>query len=312
MNALTSVPQSIALKQKKAFFHYKRRERFKDFMFALPALLFLALFTYYPLANSVYISFTDWNMVKPIKKFIGFANYEKLLADSELYHVLNVTFLYTLVEVSLELLIGLAFAVLFNVAGKAFNLMRLIIFMPHYISMVVASMVFIWIYNPEYGILNSVLKLFGMHPVKWLNEPSTALWAVIAVAVWKGVGFTMIIFISGLRAIPVEYYEAGSIDGANRWKQLIHITIPLLSPTTLFLVITSFISSMQVFQSVDVMTGGGPLGSTHVMVLWIYQISFEQFKAGKASALIIMFFFLIILLTVIQFAISKKKVHYEG
>ncbi|WP_442602004.1 carbohydrate ABC transporter permease [Paenibacillus sp. KN14-4R] len=312
MNTPIIETKTTPTKPKRALFHYRRKESFKDFLLALPALLLLGIFTYYPLANSVYLSFTDWNMLKPIKKFIGFSNYEKLLVDPELYHTLKVTFLYTIIEVSLELLIGLALAVLFNVMSRAFSAMRLIIFMPHYISMVVASMVFIWIYNPDYGILNSMLKLFGISPVNWLTNPSTALWAVIIVAIWKGVGFTMIIFISGLRGIPLDYYEAASIDGANKWHQLRYITIPLLSPTTLFLVITSFISSMQVFQSVDVMTNGGPLKSTHVMVYWIYEMSFGQFKVGKASALIIMFFILIIALTAIQLFISKKKVHYEG
>lgn len=312
MNTPINVKKSVPVKYKKGLFNYGRRESFKDFLFALPALLFLALFTYYPLANSVYLSFTDWNMVRPIKKFLGLTNYEKLLADPELYHTLKVTFTYTIVEVGLELAIGLALAVLFNVMSRAYSAMRVVIFLPHYISMVVASMVFVWMYNFDYGILNSVLKMLGLSPVNWLNDPKMALWSVIVVAVWKGVGFTMLIFISGLRSIPVEYYEASSIDGANKWHQLRYITIPLLSPTTLFLVITSFISSMQVFQSVDVMTNGGPLGSTHVMVLWIYEMSFGQFKVGKGSALIIMFFFLIIVLTALQFIISKKKVHYEG
>lgn len=298
--------------KKRSLLNIKRRESTMDFLFALPALLLLAIFTYYPLVNSVFISFTDWNMVKPIKKFIGFTNYEKLLVDPEFYHVLKVTFLYTIVEVSLELVLGLGLALLFNVTTRAFGVMRSILFMPHYISMVVVSMVFVWIYNTDYGILNTILKLFGASPVSWLNDPSTALWAVIIVAVWKGVGFTSLIFISGLRGIPIEYYEAASIDGAGKWKQLLKITLPLLSPTTLFLVITSFISSMQVFQSVNIMTNGGPLKATKVMVYWIYDLTFVQFKAGKGSALVIIFFIIIVLFTAIQFAISKKKVHYEG
>lgn len=297
---------------RKKLFGYRTLEKLKDFSFALPALLLLAIFTYFPLVSSFYISLTNWDLIKPIKKFVGLKNYERLLGDEQFYHVLKITFKYTILDVSLTLLIGLGLGLLFNHKSRAFGVMRLLIFMPYYISMVIASMVFVWILNPEYGVLNKVLQVFGIEQVSWLNDPSTALWSVISVSIWKGVGFAMIIFIAGLRSIPTEYYEASSIDGANKWRQLLHITIPLLSPTTLFLLITSFISSMQVFQSVSVMTNGGPLGSTKVMVMWIYEMAFVQFKAGKASALVIIFFFIIIFFTFIQFFLSKRKVHYEG
>ena len=291
---------------------FRTLEKWKDFSLALPALLLLAIFTYFPLVSSFYISLTNWDLIKPIKKYVGFLNYERLLKDDQFYRVLKITFTYTVLDVALSLLIGLGLALLFNHRSKAFGAMRLLIFMPYYISMVIASMVFVWILNPEYGVLNKALSVFGIDKVFWLNDPSTALWSVVSVSVWKGVGFVMIIFIAGLRSIPTEYYEASSIDGANKWRQLLHITIPLLSPTTLFLIITSFISSMQVFQSVSVMTSGGPLGSTKVMVMWIYEMAFVQFKAGKASALVIIFFFIIIFFTFVQFSLSKRKVHYEG
>lgn len=312
MENRVSVKPAAAAPIKKKVSRFKRIESFKDFSLAIPALLFLAIFTYYPLLFSVYISMTNWNLIKPVKKFVGFSNYTKLLQDEVFYKVLKVTFLYTILDVVLTLVIGLALALLFNKQSKAFSFMRSVVFMPYYISMVIASMVFIWMYNPDYGIINKALSLFGIESVQWLNDPKTALLAVVSVAVWKGIGFTMIIFIAGLRSIPVEYYEASSIDGASKWRQLIHITIPLLSPTTFFLLITSFISSMQVFQSVNVMTGGGPLEATKVMVLWIYTMAFEEFKAGKSSALVIIFFLIIIFFTIIQFAISKRKVHYEG
>lgn len=286
--------------------------RLKDLMFAIPALVFLAVFTYYPLINSFYISLTNWNLVKPAKKFVGTENYEYILSNETFYKVLKITFTYTILDVTLTLGIGLLMALLFNVMSKPYSVMRLLIFMPHYISMVVAAMVFIWIFNPQYGVLNVLLKSLGLNPVNWLTDPKTALWSVVIVSVWKGVGFTMIIFLAGLRGIPIEYYEASSIDGANKWKQLIHITIPLLSPTTLFLFVTTFISSMQVFQSVDVMTNGGPLESTKVMVYWIYEMAFEQFRAGRSSAVVIIFFFIILLFTALQFYVSRKKVHYEG
>ncbi|MCU6708368.1 sugar ABC transporter permease [Paenibacillus sp. J5C_2022] len=291
---------------------FKAIEALKDFSFSLPALIVLITFIYYPLANSFYLSFTNWNMTKPVKKMVGFKNYDWLLSNEMFYKVLGITFTYTILDVILTLGIGLLLALLFNSLSRLFNFMRAIIFMPHYISMVIVSMVFLWIFNGQYGFANEVLKVLGMEPVMWLQNPKTALGVLLAVSVWKGVGFAMIIFIAGLRGIPLEYYEASSIDGATKWTQFWRITLPLLSPITLFLVITNFISSMQVFQSVDVMTNGGPLEATKVMVYWIYTMAFTEFRTGRASALVIIFFIIIIVLTTVQLYVSKKKVHYEG
>lgn len=290
----------------------KTIESWKDFLFAAPALLFMGLFLYYPLLNSVYLSFTDWNMVRPVKKIVGWKNYEWLLGSDQFYNVLKVTFTYTFWDVTLTLGLGLLFALLFNVSSKFFNFMRTLIFMPYYISMVIASIVFLWIYNSQYGLLNRFMVLLGMDPVNWLVNTKTALGAVIAVSVWKGVGFAMIIFIAGLRGIPIEYYEASSIDGANKVHQFFKITLPLLSPITLFLFVTTFISSMQVFQSIDIMTNGGPFDSTNSIVYWIYTMAFAEFRTGRASALVVILFILIMALTAIQMYVSKKKVHYEG
>lgn len=288
-------------------------EKWKDFSFAVPSLLFMGVFLYYPLGYSIYISFTNWNMTRPVKKFVGVDNYTRLLSNSDFYHSLKVTFLYTVMDVVFTLVIGLLLALLLNVSSsRLFGFLRGVVFMPYYISMVVAAMVFTWIYNGQYGLLNSIVSWFGMEPVEWLTNPSTALPALVAVSVWKGVGFAMILFIAGMRGIPAEYYEAASIDGASKFRQFRNITLPLLSPMTLFLVITSFISSMQVFQSIDVMTGGGPLKATNAIVYWIYTMAFDEFKTGRASALVMILFVIILLLTLVQWVVSRKKVHYEG
>ncbi|CAG7649447.1 carbohydrate ABC transporter permease [Paenibacillus allorhizosphaerae] len=284
----------------------------KDFSFALPALLVLVVFIYYPLINSLYLSFTNWNMTKPTKKFVGFDNYTYLLSSDQFYKVLGITFTYTIIDVLLSLALGLGLALLFNKQSRFFNFMRSIIFMPHYISMVIVSMIFLWIFNGQYGLMNELLKWMGLEPIQWLTNTKTALWVLIIVSIWKGVGFTMIIFMGGLRSIPMDYYEASGLDGASKWTQFWKITLPLLSPTTLFLVVTNFISSMQVFQSVDIITNGGPLESTKAMVYWIYEMAFSEFRTGRASALVIIFFIIIIMLTMLQMYISKKKVHYEG
>ncbi|WCR24674.1 sugar ABC transporter permease [Paenibacillus thiaminolyticus] len=262
----------------------QRRESWKDLSFALPALGFLAVFLYYPLLNSIYISMTNWNMTRPTKQFVGANNYVWLLNNEDFYHSLKVTLLYTVMDVA-------------GTLG---------------VSMVVAAMVFTWIYNGQYGLLNSLLNAFGFDSVGWLVEPSTALPALVAVSVWKGVGFAMILFIAGIRGIPMEYYEAAAIDGADRVRQFWHITLPLLSPMTLFLLITTFISSMQVFQSIDIMTNGGPLKATNAIVYWIYTMAFVDFKTGRAMALVMVMFVIILALALLQWWASRKKVHYEG
>jgi len=287
-------------------------EKWKDFLFAFPAIALLAVFLYYPLGNSFYISLTNWNMTRPNKKFVGVDNYTYLLGHEDFYQSLMITFKYTVMDVVLTLAIGLLLALLLNVSSRLYAFMRGIIFMPYYISMVIAAMVFLWIYNGKYGLLNRLVSLFGIDPVEWLINPKTVLPALVVVSVWKGVGFAMILFIAGLRSIPGEYYEAAAIDGANRWTLFRHITLPLLSPMTLFLVITTFISSMQVFQSVDIMTNGGPLQASNAIVYWIYTMAFSDFRTGRASALIMIFFVIILLLTALQWVISRKKVHYEG
>ncbi|NMO97387.1 carbohydrate ABC transporter permease [Paenibacillus lemnae] len=292
---------------------YSTIEKWKDFAFALPALGFLGVFLFYPMIYSVYISFTNWNMTRPVKKFVGVDNYTRLISNADFYQSLKVTLIYTVMDVVLTLAIGLLLAMLLNVnSSRLFGLIRGVIFMPYYISMVIAAMVFTWIYNGQYGLLNRIITLFGMDPVEWLINPETVLPALVTVSIWKGVGFAMILFIAGIRSIPNEYYEAAAMDGASRFHTFRNITLPLLSPMTLFLVITTFISSMQVFQSIDVMTNGGPLKSTNAIVYWIYTMAFAEFKTGRASALVMILFVIIMLLTLLQWFVGRKKVHYEG
>ncbi|MCI3926890.1 sugar ABC transporter permease [Paenibacillus sp. TRM 82003] len=297
----------------KKRFRYASIEKWKDFLFALPAVAFLGAFLYYPLANSVYISFTNWNMTRPVKELVGWKNYSWLLKNEDFYQSLRVTFVYTAMDVVFTLAIGLLLALLLNVtSSRLFALLRGVIFMPYYISMVVAAMVFTWIYNGQYGLLNQIVSWFGIEPVDWLIQSHTVLPALVAVSVWKGVGFAMILFIAGMRSIPAEYYEAAAIDGASRAASFRRITLPLLSPMTLFLVITTFISSMQVFQSIDVMTNGGPLQQTNAIVYWIYTMAFSDFRTGRASALVMILFVIILVLTLVQWAVGRKQVHYEG
>jgi len=293
----------------------KKIEEAKDFLTVFPALAFFGIFIYYPLAQLFNISFTNWNLIKETYKYVGFKNYEWLFNGSgkaELLNSLKVTFIYTMAEVTITLAGGLFLALLLGKMNRKYAIMRSIIFMPRYIGMSTAAVVFTWILNGEYGVLNYVLNIIGIPDVKWLTQQSTALIGVLFLTSWRAVGYSMIIYLSAMQGISTDYYEAASLDGATKLQELRYITIPLLSPTTLFLLVTTFIASMKVFQSIDVMTGGGPYNSTSVMVYWIYNLAFVDFRVDRAAVTSILFFIILLVCTVLTMKISDKSVNYDS
>lgn len=293
----------------------KRKAGFFDFLFVAPALIFLVVFCYYPLANLFRISFTDWNLINDSYRYVGFKNYIWLFHGSgfpQLRSALTVTFIYTLWQLFIAVIIGMLLAALFNKMSRGFAVMRSIVLMPNYIAITTSAVVFMWILNNDYGILNYALRIVGLPGVDWLNNTSTALLCVVVLTAWAGVGYDMIIYISAMQGIPRDYYEAAALDGASPFNQFRYITIPLLSPTTLFLLITEFIASMKVFQSIDVMTGGGPYSKTNVMVYWIYKLGFQDFRVDRAAAVSVTFFFILMACTALTMQISKKNVHYDS
>lgn len=302
-------------REKKMHAVSKRTENFKDFLCVVPALAFLCVFTYYPVVNLFNISFTNWNLVNDSYKYVGLKNYKWLFTGSgfgQWTSSLRITLLYTIGEIFLTLVGGILLAVLFNHESRGFSFMRGIVFMPKYIAVSTSAVVFIWILNKDYGILNYILQFFGIDKVDWLNTQSTALGSVLMLTGWRVVGYGMIIYLSALKGLSPDYYEAASLDGANSFQKFWYITIPLLSPTTLFLLITTLISSMKVFQSIDIMTGGGPYESTNVMVYWIYHLGFVDFRIDHASAVSVVFFLILLTLTSLTMKSSDKKVHYDS
>ncbi len=294
---------------------YRSRERAKDFLCVAPALAFFLAFVYYPVVELFRIGFTNWNLIKDKYDYVGFKNwkwlfqgsgYEKLLAS------LRITFTYTFWEILITLVGGILLAALFNRESRAFSAMRSVLFMPRYIAISTSAIVFMWILNDQYGILNYVLGLFGAPPLAWLNSEKTALASVLVLTGWRVVGYGMMIYLSAMKGISPEYYEAAKIDGAGPFQRFRYITLPLLSPTTLFLFVTTFIASMKVFQSVDVMTGGGPYQSTNVMVFWIYELAFVDFRVDRAAVVSCLFFVILLASTAATMRISSKNVHYES
>jgi len=294
---------------------YRRRERAKDFLCVAPALAFFVSFVYYPVVELFRIGFTNWNLIKDDYKYVGLKNWKWLFQGSgweQWLASLCVTFTYTFWEILITLVGGILLAALFNRESKAFSAMRAIVFMPKYIAISTSAIVFMWILNDGYGFANYLLGLCGIAPVQWLNSEKSALASVLILTGWRVVGYGMMIYLSAMRGISPEYYEAAKIDGANGFQRFRFITLPLLSPTTLFLFVTTFIASMKVFQSIDVMTGGGPYQSTNVMVFWVYELAFVNFRVDRAAVVACVFFLILLGFTAATMKVSDRNVHYES
>jgi len=280
------------------------------YLFLAPSLVFFITFLLFPVLFSLYLSFHQWNMFSSDTSFIGVSNYVQVVSSYEFWDVMSNTLVYTLGTVPLNMLLALVFATFLskNIRGKKF--LRAALFTPVIISPVAAAVIWRWIYEPNFGLLNYLLSFFGIDPVNWLNDPTAAMFAIIVMGVWKTFGFNMILFAAGLSGIPEQYYEAAELDGSNAWQRFWHITIPLLSPTTLFVLVMSVIGSFQVFDLVYVLTSGGPIGSTKVLVFYLYEHAFKFFEMGYASAVAYLLFGAVFALTILQLRIMKKRVHY--
>lgn len=276
----------------------------------LPALSTQIIFIYLPLGWAIFNSFFKWNMIRPMK-FIGFANYEKMFTSSEFWDSLWTTFIYVLGTVPASIFIGLGLALIMNMEWlKLKGFFRTGFYIPVITAMAAAAVIWGWIFEPSYGLLNWFLSLFGLEKIGWLSDPNYSLPSLMIVGVWKRVGYNMVLFLAGLQVIPKSLYEAADIDGASSFTKFRNITWPLLSPTTLFVVILQFIASFRVFVSVSVLTKGGPLDSTRVITYYLYEQAFGNMKFGYSSAVAVFMFALMLVFTILQFKISKRRTFY--
>jgi len=296
---LKNLPNKILLKR-----------TLKGYLFLSPALLMFITWLLIPIAFSLYLSFHRWSMVDPLKPFIGFGHFKKIFEDKDLLKSLLNTAIYTL-NVPVSLAISLGVALLMNREIKGINFFRLLYFLPSISSFVAISIVWQWIYNPEFGLMNYLLGIFGLPPQKWLGSPNTAMISLMIMSIWLNMGYQMVVFLAGLQGIPQYLYEVAELDGANRFRKFWHITLPMLKPTTFFLLVTSFIGSFQVFTQVYVMTQGGPAGATDVFVYHIYNTAWKGFEMGYASAQSWFLFLIIFAATMLQFVFSGKSVYEE-
>lgn len=286
-----------------------RKNVISALFFLSPTLIIFLTFIIFPVFFSFYLSFHQWNMFSTEQSFVGLENYARMFRDREFWSVLKNTLVYTIGTVPLNMALSLLVAYILNrkVIGKKF--LRTAFFAPVIISPVAAAVIWRWMYDPNFGLINYFLSFLGLKGPNWLNEPNSAMIALILMAVWKTFGVNMVLFSAGLQGIPETYYEAADIDGAGKWSKFWRITLPLLSPTTFFIMVMSIIGSFQVFDIVYVLTSGGPLGSTKVLVFYLYEQAFKFFEMGYASAVAYILFTILIILTLLQVKYMRSRVY---
>ena len=277
--------------------------------FLAPGLLPLVLFTLGPMAASLIISLLRWDLLRP-PRLKGLGNYAQLLGDPDFHAAVLHTLYFIVGYLPLAFVGGLAIALALNQRLRGVAIFRTIYFLPVVTSWVVVAFMWKWLLNPQSGIVNYALSFVGIHGPGWWTDPAWAMPSIILASAWKDLGFVMVILLAGLQAIPDDYYEAAAVDGAGRWARFWYITLPLLSPASFFVVVISLINSFQVFDQIWVMTGGGPVDSTSVVVLQIVRNAFSYGQVGYASAMSWVLFAGILLVTLVQLRLQRRWVTY--
>ncbi|OCT11601.1 sugar ABC transporter permease [Paenibacillus pectinilyticus] len=288
------------------------REDIVGYAFISPMLLGLVIFTLFPIIASFFLSFTDWNFVAGFSKvkFLGLDNFTKLIHDSVFLLSLKNNMIL-MVVVPVTLIVSLVLAVLIDKQVYFKGVFKVVYFIPYISSVVAVAIVFQVLFHPTYGPINQTLIDWGIaNPPKWLADPDYALYCVMGLMVWINIGYNMIIFMAGLQSIPKDLYEAADIDGASKFKQFYSITVPLLSPTTFFLLVSGIIGTFKVFDVISVLTNGGPANSTSVVVYRLYETAFVNLQSGYASAMAIVLLILVLLITLIQWLGQRRWVNY--
>lgn len=281
------------------------------FLFLAPSLVGFIVFSLIPILSALYLSFTSWDVIGGAPDVIGIKNYVDILTSEEFYRVILNTLKYISMYIPGIILSSLIVAIMFDKNVKGVGLFRVLLFIPVLTSWVAGSLIWRSVLSGQYGLMNNVLALIGIDGPAWLTDKNWAMTAIVMVSIWKDLGFFSLILFGGLRGIDRSMYEAARIDGASSFKLLTHITLPLLTPTLFFVLITTIVNSFQLFPQIMVMTAGGPDGSTQVMVERIYTYGFRYFQMGYASALAILLMIIIVTITIIQMTLQKKWVFYE-
>jgi len=280
------------------------------YMMVAPAVIILVTFYIYPIGYNIYLSFFSWNMRGPMK-YVGLNNYIELFSSSDFFQTLMNTIWYMVMEVSLVMAIALSLALFLKKNTLINRFIQTISFTPNIISLVSVSLIWMWLMNSDKGLFNYMLSLFGVDPVGWLTDKKMALFSIVLVSVWKAVGFNTLIILSALGSIPAYLYEAAALDNASKRSIFFDITLKMISPTLFFLVLVNIIGSFQAFETISVMTNGGPSNSTNTLIYSIYKQSSEYYRVGYASAIAVVLMGIVGIITFVYFKVLNKKVHYR-
>ncbi len=287
------------------------QENFISFLFLLPSLSLFAIFLFYPLVKSLYLSLFLTDPQGKVKEFVGLDNFVGLLFSSSFYQSLLVTFKFALLTVPVGLILALILAYLTNLKWRGMRFFQLIFSLPLSLSVGTASIIWLLLFHPSMGMFNYFLSKLGLTPIFWLSDPKFALISISLMTIWLNLGFSYIVLLSGLQAIPDEIYESAQLDGSGIWTTFSKIITPLLSPNLFFLFIVSTINSLQAFGQIHLMTQGGPTDTTNVLVYALYREAFINYRFGTGSAQALILFLIVLILTMVQFKFLDKKVHYQ-
>ena len=286
-------------------------ERRWAWLFVGPTIVGLAILSAGPILATLGISLTDWDLLTP-PEWVGLENFQQLLGNERFWKAMANTVFYTIVSVPLGMAIALAIAMGLDQALRGITWIRTMYFLPLVTSAVAVGLVWLWIYAPQGGLLNALTGLLGIPPQRWTSDPFWAMPAIIAMSIWQGLGVSLIIFLAGLQAIPTEYYDAASVDGAGRWARFRRVTLPLLTPSLFFTGILSLIGAIQVFDQIYVLARPGkPTEATITLVYFIYEEGFNYFRMGRASAASWILFAIAGVLTLVYFRFQRRWVHYQ-
>jgi multiple sugar transport system permease protein len=279
-------------------------------LFLAPSLVLFAIFTAIPVISAFFISFTQWNLFNEVT-WVGLGNYLALAGDEIFAKVLGNTAYFVLVSVPVQIVLALLCALVLNRGIKGQTFFRVVYFLPVVTSTIAAALVWAWLFNSNFGLINAGLSLVGVTDLpKWMGSTRWAMPAIIIVSIWQNLGYAMVLFLAGLQNIGKDVHDAAALDGATGWDRFWHITLPLLSPTTFFVLVISIIGSFQVFELVLVMTKAGPANATNTLVYYIYQNGFQFYQMGYASAAAMVLFLIVLAFTLVQYKLQRRWVHY--
>ncbi len=285
----------------------KAKEQTQGLLFIAPFLITFLVFLVWPVLYGFYQSLTGQSLTGANSELIGFANYFEAFGDSQMWRSLGNTVVFTIASTIPLLVVGLVLALLVNLGLPGQWLWRLAFFLPFLLASTVVSLFWLWMYNPQLGVVNAIAGAFGLPQPAWLQDSNLAMTSVVVTTVWWTVGFNFLIYLAALQNIPDQQYEAAALDGAGKWRQLFSITIPQLAPTTALLAILQVLASLKVFDQIFQMTAGGPGGSTRPIVQYVFETGFTGFRFGYSAAISYIFFALIVVISVIQFTATRRK-----